>query len=174
MSRLRADPLLTAARMLLYGLGGLFLFAFVLLIIGVGVMLTIERAALLTQIAEIGAPATLFWLLLLAVILIIVMFAALLKFVQLLLRMIATVDAGDPFTPENARRLEQLGWLTVAVQTIILALYGMSWVVERYKPDAGIEGDYSLSGWLLVLVLFILARVFRHGTNLRAEVEGTV
>ena len=63
MSRLRADPLLTAARMLLYGLGGLFLFAFVLLIIGVGVMLTIERAALLTQIAEIGAPATLFWLL---------------------------------------------------------------------------------------------------------------
>ena len=174
MSRLRTDPLLTAARLLLYGLGGLFLFAFVMLIIGIGAMLTIERATLISEIARVGAPASLFWLLLLAVFLIIIMFAALLKFIQLLLRIIATVDAGDPFIPDNVRHLEHLGWLTVAVQIIIIALNGISWVVERYKPDVGLGGDYSLSGWLLVLVLFILARVFRHGTNLRAEVEGTV
>ena len=85
MSRLRTDPLLTAARLLLYGLGGLFLFAFVMLIIGIGAMLTIERATLISEIARVGAPASLFWLLLLAVFLIIIMFAALLKFIQLLL-----------------------------------------------------------------------------------------
>lgn len=174
MSRLRSDPLLTAARMMLYLLGGLFLVVFVVLVIGVGAMLTVERATLFTEIAEVGAPASLFWLLLFAVILVATIFAALLKFVQLLLRMIATVDSGDPFIPENARRLEHLGWLTVAIQAIILALYGISWVVKRYKADAGIDGEFSLAGWFLALVLFILARVFRHGTDLRAELEGTV
>jgi Protein of unknown function (DUF2975) len=174
MAQTRPDFLLTAARLLLYLMGGLFIFALVMLLIGIGAVLTVERASLVAEISDVGAPASFYWLVIFAIALIIVIFIALLRFVQLLLGLIATVDAGDPFTPENARRLEQLGWLTAAIQSILLILFAISWAVERYKPDAGINADFSLSGWFLVLVLFILARVFRHGTDLRAEVEGTV
>jgi hypothetical protein len=35
-------------------------------------------------------------------------------------------------------------------------------------------GGISFGGFLLALVLFILARVFRKGTEMREELEGTV
>ena len=44
MSRLIADPLLTAARFALLLLGGIILFAFVIMIIGIFAVLTVERA----------------------------------------------------------------------------------------------------------------------------------
>jgi hypothetical protein len=49
------------------------------------------------------------------------------------------------------------------------------WIAQFDKSghvriDAGISGN----GLLLVLVLFILARVFRQGTAMREELEGTV
>lgn len=53
-------------------------------------------------------------------------------------------------------------------------IWGLAQIVETYADDTGFDGDISLSGWLLALVLFILARLFRHGTNLRAGIEGTV
>ena len=34
--------------------------------------------------------------------------------------------------------------------------------------------EFSLTGVLLALVLFILARVFRHGAAMREDLEGTV
>ena len=31
-----------------------------------------------------------------------------------------------------------------------------------------------MTAWLLVVILFILARVFRHGAAMREDLEGTV
>lgn len=63
---------------------------------------------------------------------------------------------------------------SLAAQIGLIMIWGLAQIDETYADDTGFDGDISLSGWLLALVLFILARTFRHGTNLRAEIEGTV
>jgi hypothetical protein len=37
-----------------------------------------------------------------------------------------------------------------------------------------IDWSFSIAGWLAVLLLFVLARVFEHGTRMREDLEGTV
>ena len=88
------------------------------------------------------------------------------------------VAVGDPFAPENGSRLSRMGWLAIGAQGIALALKGVVKVLEPYAIKAGkpidLEFDLDMSGVLLVLILFILARVFRHGAAMRADLEGTV
>jgi Protein of unknown function (DUF2975) len=174
MSTLKSDPLLAAARFALIAIGGILLFAIAMLVLGTGAALTVERADVLAQVAAVDAPPSVYWLVLAAMLVIIAILAAALQFIRLLYRMVRSVDAGDPFAPVNAERLAQMGWLTVGVQLGAVAVWSMAQIVKSYAPDHDFSWDLSLSGWLLALVLFILARVFRHGTDLRAEVEGTV
>ena len=95
-------------------------------------------------------------------------------FVRDLRRIIDSVADGDPFIPDNALRLSQMGWLAVAVQLIAIpagALAGwISWKSHLHYVDIG----FSLGGMLLALILFILARIFRKGAEMRDELEGTV
>jgi len=35
-------------------------------------------------------------------------------------------------------------------------------------------GDFDLTGWLAILLLFVLAQVFLEGTRIREDLEGTV
>jgi Protein of unknown function (DUF2975) len=174
MKHAKSDPLLTAAKAVLILIGILFIFVAVILIIGLGAILTVERGSLLEQIAEFDAPVSLYWLVVGAFALLIGIFAALLRFLHLLMQMIKSVEAGDPFVPANADRLHQMGWLTLGVQAALLVLWGFDKLVLKYVDNTGLDFSFSLTGWFLALVLFILARVFRHGTNLRAELEGTV
>ena len=37
-----------------------------------------------------------------------------------------------------------------------------------------VDFDFTLTGLLLAIVLFILARIFRHGVEMREDLEGTV
>ena len=37
-----------------------------------------------------------------------------------------------------------------------------------------LDWSFSVTGWLAVLLLFVLARVFDHGTRMRDDLEGTV
>jgi Protein of unknown function (DUF2975) len=174
MSLLRSDPLLAAAKFLLILIGGIILFACVILIIGLVAVLSAERAEVLAQIAKFGAPDWFYWLVVGALVIVAAILAAILQFLRLLFQMVTSVDRGDPFVPANADRLTQMAWLTIGVQLAIMAVWGMAQLVERYVDDSGVDSGLSLSGWFLALVLFILARVFRHGTDLRAEVEGTI
>lgn len=97
-------------------------------------------------------------------------------FLRNLLRLIGSVDKGDPFNPVNATRLAAMGWLTLAIEAIsfpagLLAI----WIAQSVKgADSDIDIGFSLTGVLLAIVLFILARVFRKGAEMRAELEGTV
>lgn len=97
-------------------------------------------------------------------------------FLRHLLRVIGSVDKGDPFNPVNATRLAAMGWLTLAIEALsvpagLLAI----WVAQAFKEaDSDIDINFSLTGILLAIILFILARVFRKGAEMRAELEGTV
>jgi hypothetical protein len=51
------------------------------------------------------------------------------------------------------------------------------WLSEHIKADKAdldINIGFSGSGLVLMLVLFILSRIFRHGAAMREELEGTV
>ncbi len=88
------------------------------------------------------------------------------------LRMIVrTVQDGDPFVPENARRLTIIAWTVLGLQFCDLAFGAVSLLLS---PEPGTGWALSLTGWISVLLLFVLARVFDHGTRMREEIEGTV
>lgn len=119
-----------------------------------------------------------------AVVLGLIIVAALFRFVQLLGRIVDTVGAGDPFTPVNAHRLWIMGWLTLGVQVaeLLLEVLG-AWLGTILADGMGgenwhvtIDGEMALSpeGVILAVVLFILARVFRKGAEMREDLEGTV
>lgn len=86
---------------------------------------------------------------------------------------IATVGQGDPFVAANARRLEELGWALLTWQMLDLAFGALVAWFDRLGVD---HADWmpGLSGWVVVLLVFVLARVFRLGTRLRDDLEGTI
>ncbi|MEJ2411017.1 MAG: DUF2975 domain-containing protein [Novosphingobium sp.] len=110
-----------------------------------------------------------------------VLLALLFRVFQLLKQIVDTVGQGDPFVPDNARRLTRMAWLTLAVQFASLPIGGIAlWIHNVAEgteagPFGGHTGtEFDGNGVLLVLILFILARVFRKGAEMRAELEGTV
>jgi len=89
------------------------------------------------------------------------------------MQIISSVGEGDPFVPANADRLERIGWLLLATQ--LLALIGMSiGAVEALADEWNFSEQFSFEGLLSVILVFILARIFRHGTTMREDLEGTV
>lgn len=92
---------------------------------------------------------------------------------------IATVGEGDPFAPENADRLSVMAWLLLAIQVVMIPAGGLGlllakWADEVGNSDVTIDAGLDLTGILMVIVLFILARVFKHGAAMREDLEGTV
>lgn len=92
---------------------------------------------------------------------------------------ISTVGEGDPFVPANANRLNLMAWLLLGVQVIAVPLAGfLLWLAKWAEPmenaDITVDSGLDLTGVIMVVVLFILARVFRHGAAMREDLEGTV
>lgn len=87
-------------------------------------------------------------------------------------RIFATLTAGDPFHPDNVRRLRVVGLILAGLE---LGRYAF-WLLSRsILPDANaIEPTLSLTAWFSVLVVFVLAEVFREGARLRREAELTI
>ena len=106
-----------------------------------------------------------------AIVLIAVIGAAIVHTILLrLLAMIDTVRAGDPFIVENARRLNAIAWAVLVLEGLRLLIAAIAAVVW----EAGRIDAFSLSSWLSVLLLFVLAGVFAHGARMREDLEGTV
>jgi hypothetical protein len=101
------------------------------------------------------------------------MFAAVHVMLSRLLAMVETVRAGDPFVPENAVRMRTIAWCMLVVQLFELACGVFIAILSRAGADIG-DWDPSLSGWLAVLLLFVLARVFEEGTRIRADLEAMI
>ena len=99
-----------------------------------------------------------------------ILLAVLAWFIRLLRGIVWSVADGDPFVRENAARLTRMGWLAIAIAILSTCIgAAASFVV-------GTHGSWDIDGGSLILALslFILARVFRHGAAMRAELEGTV
>jgi hypothetical protein len=89
-----------------------------------------------------------------------------------------TAVAGDPFVSDNAERLKRIAWLLLGVMVVeFLSTSMIVWIAPDNNIaghiDAG-DGGPSLAGCLAVLLIFVLARIFRHGAEMRAELEGMV
>ena len=178
MNRITKDPLLGAAHVILALGVALFVFVMAMLLIGVGAILTVARDEVYAELAQAGAPDNVYWAVIVVMVLAGVLMFLGLRFVLELRGIVKSVDRGDPFEPANAGRLSRMGWLTVAGFGLSIAMSAIGSWVERVSGEAGenIDVDFSLGGGgiLLILVLFILARVFRQGAAMREELEGTV
>ncbi|MEZ5693726.1 MAG: DUF2975 domain-containing protein [Altererythrobacter sp.] len=101
-------------------------------------------------------------------------------FFDKLRRIIGTVGEGDPFQPLNATRLAQMGWLMLGVQFIQLLVIplavNLASFADNFRDAHFSSGGIGLDieGILMAIILFILARVFRHGAAMREDLEGTV
>jgi len=105
--------------------------------------------------------------------------AAAFAFFGKLRAIIASVGEGDPFAPENADRLNLMAWLLLGIQLLIIPAMGIGLIIAKWVDEAGnaeitIDVGLDIEGILMVIVLFILARVFKHGAAMREDLEGTV
>jgi len=91
-----------------------------------------------------------------------------------LLAIVHTVRAGDPFVAANAARLQVIAWALLALQVLGLVIELIARAVSTPAHPLDLETSASLTGWLAVLLIFVLARVFAEGTRLRDDLEGTV
>ena len=55
-----------------------------------------------------------------------------------------------------------------------MVIGGISEAISTAQHPLHLDAGFSTSGWLAVLLTFVLARVFAAGTVMREELEGTV
>ena len=91
-----------------------------------------------------------------------------------LLAIIETVRLGDPFVAGNAARLQTTAWALLGLELLHLAVGAIAAAASSESQPLDVGWNFSITGWLAVLLLFVLARVFDHGTRLRDDLEGTV
>ena len=96
--------------------------------------------------------------------------------VSRLRRVFQTLIAGDPFHPDNVGRLRVIGAALAALEAGRLLIgAGTHVVVHTFKIEGGdVGGGLNLTAWFAVLVIVVLAEVFREGARLRGEAELTI
>jgi hypothetical protein len=91
-----------------------------------------------------------------------------------LLAIVDTVWVGDPFVVENAARLQKIAWALLVLEMLHLVVVAVAAIVSTPATPLDIGWSFSVTRWLAVLLLFVLARVFEHGARMRGDLEGTV
>ena len=90
-----------------------------------------------------------------------------------LAQIIASTGAGDPFIAANALRLRTIGWALLGLQLLAIPCA----LLDKFCPALGSAApgaSFSPGGWLAVLMVFVLSRVFAAGSAMRDDLEGTV
>ena len=170
-----SDALLTAARVVIVIAQVVIIVALAGICIGAAAMV-FAHGQVSSALAEEGVRASAYWAILGALALAAAILMLWERFVVYLRRIVDSVGAGDPFAPENADRLSRMGWMALSAFALSLPLGALgAWIASRVEQGT-LEIDFGGggSGLVLALVLFILARVFRHGAAMREELEGTV
>ncbi|MEO9636182.1 MAG: DUF2975 domain-containing protein [Parasphingorhabdus sp.] len=87
-----------------------------------------------------------------------------------------TVVKGDPFIASNADRLQRMAFLLLAIQLIYIPTAAFGLIVETaFKgPTSTVDVFWDFTGMLMVITLFVFARVFRQGTDMRSELKGLI
>ena len=183
MTTLREDPLLGIARAVLTFLMGLTIFVGAAIAIVVPVVV-LNQDRVLAEFSPspstmagsdvIGAGGDVIGAILAVLVLVAGIVALSFLFMRHLRRIVDSVRQGDPFIPENAMRLRSMAWLSIVLQVVALFAGTVTMWLEVATKNLKANYDISIGGILLPLVLFILARVFRRGAEMREELEGTV
>lgn len=92
---------------------------------------------------------------------------------RLLLRIVATLRVGDPFHPLNVRRLHQIG---AAFATVTLGVWVGQFLVARFVRGAMSAPSLFdlITPSFAVVIIVVIAEVFREGARLRRESELTI
>jgi len=90
-----------------------------------------------------------------------------------------TLVAGDPFVPENARRLRSIGIVLAVIEIIRMFVSVIGQLVLGALGLNGEEGaaiafSVNFPVWFSVLTLVVLAQVFSEGAALREEQKMTI
>ncbi|MGE4305120.1 MAG: DUF2975 domain-containing protein [Novosphingobium sp.] len=181
MTSITRDPLLAIAKAILWFLMGVMALAALACLIAVPALF-IGQDTVIEHLSK-EAPNLDFPQFIMAIAAVLLLAATLLgilfRIFQLLKQIVDTVGVGDPFVPVNAKRLTRMAWLTLAVQLVSLPITGLVIWIHNVTEGTGVDAEVHSNGvdgngLLLVLILFILARVFRKGAEMREELEGTV
>lgn len=174
------DPLLLAGKAIAIFLQAVMAIAAVALAVAIPALVIFRERANAAFAEEVGQAAelpiaTIAGLMLVGLVLVGLLFV----FFGRLRKIIATVGEGDPFQPENADRLTQMGWLMLGANLLILpaaplGIHLVHFFAEFEDMRFQMDDRLDLGGILLTIILFILARVFRHGAAMREDLEGTV
>lgn len=178
MASVTRDPLLAIARLLILIAQGLMVIAAIALAVGLPLVLFLREEITARIQAQYGDPAMFFPLtdVIGLMILGFAIVALAFLFLRKLRQIVDTVALGDPFVPDNAARLTAMAWLMLGIEALTIPAALLGFNIARVLEETGAEADMSLdfSGIILVVVLFILARVFRKGAEMRTDLEGTV
>lgn len=91
-----------------------------------------------------------------------------------LLAIVETVRAGDPFVATNAFRLRAMAWALLAAQLLSIVIGTIAEALSTPAHQVDVDAGFSISGWLAVLLTFVLARVFAEGELMRQDLNGTI
>ncbi len=91
-----------------------------------------------------------------------------------LLAIVDTVADGDPFVTENAARLKGIAWAVLGLEVLHLGVGAAAAAASTAEAPLDLGWGFSVTRWLAVLLLFVLARVFEQGSSMRDDLAGTV
>jgi hypothetical protein len=74
----------------------------------------------------------------------------------------------------NARRLDTIAKVLLALQILSVVIGAIGESVSSPAHPVDLDAGFSITGWLAVLLTFLLARVFAEGARMRDDLEGTV
>ncbi len=171
-----SDPLLSLGRLIARVLMGLCVIVSLIMVVVLATGLTVQRSEMMDRAAAASGGTMGYPSILLAITLVIALMASAFLFLLQLVRMIGSVEQGDPFQPSNADRLRRMGWLTIVSQLILFILAWIGAGLDGPRPPVMIEDalNAAFGSVLLTIALFVLARIFRRGTEMRDELEGTI
>ncbi|MDP8993822.1 MAG: DUF2975 domain-containing protein [Pseudomonadota bacterium] len=91
-----------------------------------------------------------------------------------LLAIVESVRLGEPFVGTNAQRLRTIGWSLLGLQLLNIAVAAIAASVSSEANPLDFGWPRDVTGWLAVLLMFVLAEVFEQGARMREDLEGTV
>jgi hypothetical protein len=91
-------------------------------------------------------------------------------------RVVASANVGDPFIEANAVDLVRVAWLLLGLNVIDALIKPTVYLLAPAAVRAKIHDTVhvSITGLFAVLLIFVLAQIFRCGSDMRAELAGTI
>jgi hypothetical protein len=91
-----------------------------------------------------------------------------------LLAIVETVRAGEPFVAANAYRLQAIAWVMLILNLLSIVIGAIANTVSTPAHPLHINAGFSINGWLVVVLTFVLTRVFAQGALMRDDVVATM